>query len=59
MSDLTQGLAPQRTREEESNIDILNEILLELKKINSQLILMTDTIIKEQDIINEREDIGP
>lgn len=59
MGDLTQGLAPQRTREEESNIDILNEILLELKKINTQLILITDTIIKDNDIIDEKEDVGP
>lgn len=59
MSDLPRGLAPQFSREEEGNTDILNEILLELKKINSQLILITDTIIKEQDIINEKEDVGP
>lgn len=59
MADLTQGLVPQRTREEEGNTDILNEILLELKKINTQLVLITDNVIKEQDIINEKEDVGP
>ena len=59
MGDLPRGLAPQFAKEEEGNTDILNEILLELKKINTQLILMTDTIIKEQDIINEKEDLGP
>ena len=59
MADLPRGLASQFSKEEEGNLDILNEILLELKKINSQLILMTDTIIKEQDIINEKEDVGP
>ena len=59
MSDLERGLAPQFTREEEGNTDILNEILVELKKINTQLIIITDTIIKEQDIINDKEDVGP
>lgn len=59
MTDLPRGLAPQFSKEEEGNLDILNEILLELKKINSQLILITDTNIKEQDIINEKEDVGP
>jgi len=59
MSDLPRGLSPQLVREEESNTDILNEILNELKKINSQLILITDNVIKEQDIIDDKEDIGP
>lgn len=59
MSDLVQGLSPQRVREEEGNIDILNEILLELKKINTQLILITDTIIRDEDIIGSIEDAGP
>lgn len=59
MPDLPRGLAPQFVREEEGNTDILNEILVELKKINTQLILITDTIIKEQDIISEKEDAGP
>jgi len=59
MADLTQGLTPQRTREEEGNTDILNEILTELKKINTQLVLITDNIIHDEDIINTKEDIGP
>lgn len=59
MPDLERGLAPQFSREEEGNTDILNEILLELKKINSHLILITDNVIKEQDIINDKEDVGP
>lgn len=59
MPDLNQGLAPQRTREEEGNTDILNEILTELKKINTQLILITDTIIQDSDIINTDENVGP
>lgn len=58
MGDLTQGLGPQRTREEEGNTDILNNILVELKKINVQLTFITDNIIREQDII-ESEDVGP
>lgn len=59
MSDLSQGLSPQRTREEEGNTDILNEILTELKKINTQLVLITDNIIRDEDIINAKEDVGP
>lgn len=59
MSDLPQGLSPQRTREEEGNVDILNEMLFELKKINTQLALITDTIIKDNDIIDDKEDVGP
>ena len=59
MTDIPQGLAPQRTREEESNVDILNEILTELKKINTQLVLITDNIIRDEDIINAKEDVGP
>jgi hypothetical protein len=59
MSDLPIGLSPQFAKEEEGNLDILNEILVEIKKINSQLILITDTIIKEQDILNDKEDVGP
>lgn len=58
MVDLTQGLAPQRTKEEEGNTDILTNILTELKKINTQLIYITDVVVKDQDIINEKEDIG-
>ena len=59
MGDLARGLGPQFVREEEGNTDILNEILLELKKINTQLIFITDNVIKDQDIINSKEDIGP
>lgn len=59
MGDLDQGLAPQRTREEEGNTDVLNEILVELKKISTQLIFITDTIVREQDIIIDKEDAGP
>lgn len=59
MGDLVQGLAPQRTREEEGNTDILNEILVEIKRINSQLIFITDNVIKNQDIIDSNEDCGP
>lgn len=59
MGDLPRGLAPQFDKEEEGNTDILNEILLELKKINTQLIFITDNVIKDQDIINSKEDIGP
>lgn len=59
MTDLPRGLSPQFAKEEEGNLDVLNEILLELKKINSQLIIITDNVIKEQDIINDKEDIGP
>lgn len=57
MTDLQQGLAPQRTREEEGNVDLLNQILTEIKKINTQLILITDSIIKDEDIINSKEEI--
>jgi len=59
MSDLSQGLTPQFVREEEGNEDVLNEILTELKKINYQLIIITDTIIKEEDLIEENENVGP
>ena len=59
MVDKPRGLVPQFVREEESNTDVLNEILIELKKINTQLILITDNIIKEEDIINSKEDVGP
>ncbi len=59
MGDLDRSLAPQIVREEESNTDILNEILLELKKINTQLIFITDNIIKNEDIIDSKEDVGP
>lgn len=59
MSDLPRGLAPQFMREEEGNTDILNEMLFELKKINTQLALITDTIIKDNDIIDDKEDVGP
>ncbi len=59
MGDLTLGFAPQRTIEEESNTDILLEILTELKKISTQLIFITDTIVREQDIISDKENIGP
>lgn len=57
MPDQPQGLNPQRTREEEGNTDILYQILLELKRINTQLILITDTIVREEDIIKEKEEI--
>lgn len=57
MTDLPQGLAPQFTREEEGNTDILMQILIELKKINTQLIFITDNIIRDQDIINDKEEI--
>lgn len=53
------GLTPQFTRPEESTTDLLQLILIELKKINTQLILMTDNVIREQDILDEKEDIGP
>lgn len=56
MTDLPRGLAPQFIKEEEGNLDTLTQILLELKKINTQLILITDTIIKEENIINDKED---
>jgi hypothetical protein len=59
MSDLAPGLDPQFTKPEEATQDILQQILIELKKINSQLILITDNIINEQDIISDKEDIGP
>ena len=58
MGDLARGLGPQFIKEEEGNTDILNEILMELKKINLQLTFITDNVIKSQDIINS-EDIGP
>ena len=58
MTDLSPGLVPQFTKEEEGNTDILNQILVELKKMNSQLIFITDNIIKDEDIIDEKEDIG-
>ena len=51
MTDLPIGLAPQFSKEEEGNEDILYQILIELKKINTQLILITDNAIKEQDIV--------
>ena len=57
MPDLPRGLAPQFTREEEGNEDVLYQILVELKRINSQLILITDTIIKNEDLIDEKEEI--
>jgi hypothetical protein len=57
MTDLPRGLAPQFTREEEGNTDILMQILIELKKINTQLIIITDNIIREQDIIDDKEEI--
>lgn len=59
MGDLTQGLVPQFTKPEEATIDLLQRILIELKKINTQLIIITDNIIKEEDIIQDKEDIGP
>lgn len=57
MSDLERGLAPQFVKEEEGNADILLQILVELKKINTQLAIITDNIIKEEDIIESKEDI--
>jgi len=57
MGDLNHGLAPQFVREEEGGLDILMQILMELKKINTQLIIMTDNIIREQDIIDAKEEI--
>lgn len=57
MSDLERGLAPQFVKEEEGNVDILLQILVELKKINTQLVIITDNIIKEEDIIESKEDI--
>lgn len=59
MPDLPMGLAPQLIREEEGNTDILNEILTELKKINMQLILITDVVIRDHDISDTSEDVGP
>ena len=56
--DLTKGLTPQFEKPEEGTADILGQILLELKKINSQLIFLTDQVIKEEDIIRgNKEDI--
>lgn len=56
--DLTRGLSPQFEKPEEGTADILGQILLQLKKINSQLILITDQIIREEDIIKQnKEDI--
>ncbi len=55
MVDLPLGIAPQRTMEEEGNVDILLEILMELRKINTQLIFITDNIIKDDDIIDNKE----
>jgi hypothetical protein len=57
MTDLSRGLASQFTKEEEGNEDVLYQILVELKRINTQLILITDNIIREQDIINDKEEI--
>lgn len=37
--------------------DILEQVLIELKKINTQLVLITDQIIKDEDIINSKEEI--
>jgi len=59
MGDLTQGINPQRVREEEGNTDILNEILVELKKMNTYLALISDIVINNEDIINCNEDAGP
>lgn len=59
MSDLERGLAPQLVREEEGNTDILNQILTELKKLNTYMSLITDSIIRDEDIINSKEDLGP
>jgi hypothetical protein len=59
MGDLNRGLAPQFVREEESNTDILNEILTELKKLNTYMSLITDNIIREEDMINDKENVGP
>ncbi|MCZ7404281.1 MAG: hypothetical protein O8C67_05030 [Candidatus Methanoperedens sp.] len=59
MVDLSRGLAPQAVREEEGNTDILNQILVELKRINTQLILITDNVIRDNDIIDNKEDVGP
>lgn len=57
MPDLDRGLVPQFTKEEEGNLDVLNKILIELKKINSQLILITDSIIREKEILDEKEEL--
>lgn len=51
--DLTDGLAPQFEKPEEGTADILSQILVELKKINTQLVFITDQYVKEQDIIDE------
>lgn len=59
MGDIARGIAPQFNKEEEGNTDILNEILLELKKMNTQLIFITDQMVSDQDIISSKEDIGP
>lgn len=59
MSDPAMGLVPQFTKPEEATTDLLYQILTELKKINSQLIIMTDMIIKEEDIMDEKENIEP
>lgn len=57
MSDLERGLSPQFVKEDEGNTDVLNQILVELKKINTYMSIMTDNIVNEQDIIESKEDI--
>lgn len=57
MPDIERGFAPQFVREEEGNTDVLNQILVELKKLNTYMSIMTDNIISEQDIIESKEDI--
>jgi hypothetical protein len=57
MADLSPGLVPQFTKQEEGNQDILYQILIELKKINTQLSLMTDTLIEDEKAILDKSNI--
>lgn len=57
MADQPRGLVPQFVREEEGVVDVLGQILIELKKMNTQLTIITDNIIREEDIILDKEEI--
>ena len=57
MGDLTLGYSPQRTMIEEGNAEIIMQILTELKKINTQLMFITDNVVKDEDIIEDKEDV--
>jgi hypothetical protein len=56
MADPSPGLTPQFIKPEENTADILQQILTELKKINTQLVLITDNVIREQDVIVDKDD---